>query len=187
MENTGWIKLNRKMLDNPIVMKDSDYCSVWCLLLLLATHTEIPKVFKGKKITLQPGQLITGRKWLANKLKIDEYKIQRILKCYESEHQIAQQMSTKNRLITILNWHEYQNNAHQNEQPLHNNCTTSAHIQECKNNYIYFIKKYKEQNLTKFNDKMRFLREIKEDEKYKQLSESEEYELRNIILGETNL
>ena len=70
---------------------------------------------------------------------------------------------------------------------MHNECTTNAHIQECKNNYIYFIKKYKEQNLTKFNDKMRFLREIKNDEQYKQLSESEEYELRNIILGETNL
>ena len=35
-----------------------------------------------------------------------------------------------------------------------------------------------------FRDKMRFLREIQNDEQYKQLSETEEYELRNIILGE---
>lgn len=54
MEDNGWIKLSRKILDNPIVNKDSDYFSVWCYLLLLATHNEIPKVFKGKKILLKP-------------------------------------------------------------------------------------------------------------------------------------
>ena len=30
----GWIKLHRKMLDNPIVCKDSDYLAVWIYLLL---------------------------------------------------------------------------------------------------------------------------------------------------------
>lgn len=54
MDNNGWIKLNRKILDNPIVNKDSDYFSIWCHLLLLATHSEIPKMFKGEKIILQP-------------------------------------------------------------------------------------------------------------------------------------
>ena len=47
-------QLNRKMLDNPIVCKDAEYFSVWCLLLLLATHKEIDKIFKGKKIKLKP-------------------------------------------------------------------------------------------------------------------------------------
>ena len=47
--NEGWIKLNRKVLNNPIVTKDSEYFSVWCLLLLLATHKDIEKIFDGKK------------------------------------------------------------------------------------------------------------------------------------------
>ena len=69
MENDGWIKLNRKILDNPIVNKDSDYFAVWCLLLLLATHKEIDKVFKGKKITLQPRSINYRKKMDSIKIK----------------------------------------------------------------------------------------------------------------------
>ena len=47
----GWIKIHRKILDNPIICKDSDYLSVWIYLLLNATHKEIPAVFKKEKIT----------------------------------------------------------------------------------------------------------------------------------------
>ena len=43
----GWIKMHRKILDNPIICKDSDYLSVWIYLLLNATHKEIPAIFKG--------------------------------------------------------------------------------------------------------------------------------------------
>ncbi len=127
----GWICLHRRILDNPIICKDSDYFAVWCYLLLSVTHKNINAIFKGKKITLFPGQLITGRKSIAEKLKIDEYKIQRILKCFENEQQIAQQTSTKNRLITIINWNKFQQVAQQNTQRLHNKCTTSAHKQQC--------------------------------------------------------
>ena len=31
----GWIKIHRKMLENPIICKDSDYLSIWIYLLLL--------------------------------------------------------------------------------------------------------------------------------------------------------
>ena len=79
----GWIKIHRKMLENPIICKDSDYLSVWIYLLLNATHKEIPALFKGEKITLHPGQLITGRKSMSNKLKISESKIYRINKFNE--------------------------------------------------------------------------------------------------------
>jgi len=46
---TGWIKLYRKILENPIATKDTDYFAVWIYLLLKATHKEIPALFKGKK------------------------------------------------------------------------------------------------------------------------------------------
>lgn len=123
----GWIKLHRKLLENPIVCKDSEHLSVWIYLLLNATHTEYDTMFKNERITLKPGQLITGRKSIANELKISEYKVQRILKLFENEHQIAQQMSTQNRLISIVRWNEYQDNAQRYTQQLHNDCTTTAH------------------------------------------------------------
>lgn len=121
----GWIKLYRKMLDNPIITKDSDYLAVWIYLLLNATHKEYDVLFNGKRITLKKGQLLTGRKSIAEKLKIDENKVQRILKVLKNEQQIEQQTGNKNRLITILLWDKYQESEQQNEQQVNNNCTTT--------------------------------------------------------------
>ena len=121
----GWIKLYRKILDNPIITKDSDFLAVWVYLLLNATHKEYDAVFKGKRITLKRGQLLTGRKSISEKLKIDENKVQRILKSLENEHQIEQQKSNKNRLITIVLWDKYQQDEQQNEQQVNNKRTTS--------------------------------------------------------------
>lgn len=121
----GWIKLYRKMLKNPVVCKDGDHLAVWVYLLLNATHEEYPMLFKGEKIILKPGQLITGRKSISMKLNVSESKVQRILNFLKSEQQIEQQISNKNRLITILNWSEYQSCEQQDEQQVNNNRTTS--------------------------------------------------------------
>ena len=123
----GWIKLHRKLLDNPIVCKDSDHLAVWIYLLLNATHVDYDVLFKGERTTLKPGQLITGRKSIAEKLNIKEYKVQRILKMFENAHQIAQQTTSQNRLVTIVRWNEYQQFAQRNAQRMHNECTTNAH------------------------------------------------------------
>lgn len=61
----GWIKIHRKLLENPIVMKDSDYLAVWIYLLLNATHKNVDVLFNGTRKTLHSGQLITGRKAIA--------------------------------------------------------------------------------------------------------------------------
>ena len=125
MENEGYIKLYRKILNNPIICKDTDYLSVWIYLLLNATHNEYDAVFRNNRITLKSGQLITGRKTIADKFNIDENKVQRILKYFEKQHQIEQQTSNKNRLISISNWGKYQIGRHQVEQQMNNKCTTS--------------------------------------------------------------
>ena len=142
----GWICLHRKILDNPIVSKDGDYLSIWIYLLLNATHKEIPALFKGKKIILKSGQLITGRKSMSKQLKISESKIYRVINEYKSEHQIEQQTSNQNSLITIVNWNKYQDNEHQNEQQMNNKRTTSEQRVNTNNNVnnnnnIYIIVK----------------------------------------------
>lgn len=113
----GWIKAYRKMLDNPVCCKDSDYFSVWMYLLLNATHKEHSVIFKGKRVILKPGQLVTGRQVIAKKFKISESKVQRILADLETEQQIEQQTASRNRLITIFHWEDYQevNNKLNNE------------------------------------------------------------------------
>ena len=121
----GWIKLHRKLLDNPIIMKDNDHLAVWIYLLLNATHTEYDTLFKGKRTTLQPGQLITGIISIEKKLGINRSKVQRILKLFENEKQIEQQTTSQNRLISIVLWNEYQQLDKQNEKQVTNECKTS--------------------------------------------------------------
>lgn len=133
MDNKGWIKLHRKVLDNPVVCRDAEHLAVWMYLLLEATHDNIDKMFAGRRTTLKPGELITGRKVISVKLNISESKVQRILKRFEIEQQIEQQTSTTSRRISIQNWSEYQ----EGEQQLNNNRTATEQrlntLQECKN------------------------------------------------------
>ena len=84
----GWIMLHRQLLENPVVMKDTAYLSIWIYLLLNATHKERNMLFNGKKIKLRKGQLITGRKSIAKFLNISESKVQRVLKSFESEDSV---------------------------------------------------------------------------------------------------
>ena len=131
-DTNGWIKLHRKLLDNPIIMKDADHLAIWMYLLLNATHAEYPALFRGEKITLQPGQLITGRKSIAEKLAINESKVRRVLDAFESDQQISRQRSNQNTLVSLLNWDKYQICDQQNDQPATNERPTSDHKQECK-------------------------------------------------------
>lgn len=134
----GWIKLHRCLLHNPLVMKDADYLAVWCYILLKATHKDYPALFGDKKIILKPGQLITGRIALSKQLHISQSKVYRILKCYESEHQLEIKVNNKGSLITIVNWELYQDNEVVSEQQMNNERTTSEQQvntkQEYKNN-----------------------------------------------------
>jgi len=106
MEN-GWIKLHRKLLDNPI-SKRPKWFSVWIHLLLLANHNEHSFIWNGKRQVIRDGQLLTGRKELAKICGVTHSLLERVLNYLEIEHQIEQQKTTKYRVITILNWSKYQ-------------------------------------------------------------------------------
>lgn len=134
---SGWIKLYRKIQDNPLFKGHADRLAIWVWLLLSATHSEHDVMFGGRRITLKPGQLTTGRKKLASELGLNENKVQRILKRFETEHLIEQRTDHQCRLITILNWNEHQLSEQRNEQEVNNDRTTSEQRtdtkQECKN------------------------------------------------------
>lgn len=142
----GYIKTFRSVLENPIVCKDSEHFSVWLYLLLNATYVEYAdRMFDGKKITLQPGQLITSRKSISNKFNISESKVQRVLKLFEIEQQIEQQTCTKNRLISIVNWEVYQCSEQHTEQQVNNKRTTTEQQLNTNKNIKNIKNKRKEQ------------------------------------------
>jgi hypothetical protein len=108
MENSGWISLHRRILENAISSRPA-WFSVWVHLLLMANHNDNDFIWNDRKITVKRGQLLTGRDELAKKCGVSPSLVERVLKYLEIEHQIGQQKTTKYRLITILNWEKYQN------------------------------------------------------------------------------
>ncbi len=107
MNNFGWVKLHRRILDNPIHLK-GEWFSIWIHLLLLASHDDHSFIWNGQSQVIKSGQLLTGRKELAKQCGVSESMVERVLKYLEIEHQIEQQKTTKYRVITILNWDKYQ-------------------------------------------------------------------------------
>lgn len=181
----GWISTYRKILENPIVCRDSDYFAVWMYLLLNATHKESPAIFNKKKIILKKGQLITGRKTIAEKFDISESKVQRILKTFEIEQQIKQQTCSRNRLISIINWNEHQQSEQQIEQQVNNERTTSEQLVNTNNNdnniYLYLFNKYKVENRRSFSEYMKKTKALREDEKWDLLTKEEQTRLMSEI------
>ena len=125
MNDNGWIKLHRKIWNNPIVTKDADHLAVWIYLLTHANHKDKDALFGTKRITVHPGQLITGRLKIAENTGVSSSKVYRILKLFKSEQQIEQQSNSCHSLITIVRWNEYQQSEQQTEQQLNNEWTTS--------------------------------------------------------------
>lgn len=121
----GWIKLHRKIWSNPIVTKSTDHFAVWIWLLTNATHQPVDKLWQGMRITLHPGQLITGRKAIAKETGVNESKVKRILIDFKSDQQIDQQTSVQGSLISILAWDRYQISDQQSDQQVTNERPTS--------------------------------------------------------------
>ena len=103
----GWISLWRRLWDNPR-SADSEWLAVWVYILTHATHRVIKKVFDGKIVELQPGQLITGRHTIADATGVNESKVTRVLTILKTDQQIDQQAGVKGSIITVLNWQRYQ-------------------------------------------------------------------------------
>lgn len=129
LENTnfgnGWIKLYRK-IQGKGYYKKSQYVHLWVHLLLNANHEDAELFWNGQNIKVLAGQLLTGRKTLSEETGISESSIERILKMLETEQQIEQQKTTKNRLITITYWKDYQQAGQEVGQRLDNNGTTAG-------------------------------------------------------------
>jgi hypothetical protein len=104
---TGWVCLHRKFLEKGYFSK-SQYVHLWVYLLLIANHKDKEFMWNGEIKLIKSGQILTGRKSLSIETGISETTIERILNLFEKEQQIGQQKTTKYRLITILNWKEYQ-------------------------------------------------------------------------------
>lgn len=136
MTDYGFITLHRKIKDSAIY-SDSQAVHLWVHLLLKANHKDNEFVHNGKLVNVKRGQMITGRDKLAAETGINSSKIQRLLKLFQDMQMIEQQTNSKNRLISITNYHLYQSGEQQmnskrttNEQQVN----TNNNDKQCNNN-----------------------------------------------------
>lgn len=125
MSDCGWIKLYRSILNNPF-MCSADVLGTWVYILLNVAYQPEDVVFKGKRITLQPGQGLFKIRQMAKEIGVSHSKLNRNINLFKSETQIETQTSTQNTLITVVNWGKYQISETQNETQVEHEWNTSG-------------------------------------------------------------
>ena len=99
----GYIKLHRKILDNG-VFADAELLKVfvWCILKANTT----PNVVYGRKVDV--GEFITGRITASEELHLKPSTIYKRLQKLKTQGYIDISSTTKNSLITVVNYKSYQ-------------------------------------------------------------------------------
>lgn len=103
MSSNGYIKLHRKLLEWGWY-KDQNTKAVFLHLLMLASY-------KDNEVCgyhIKPGQVVCGRKQLANDLGLSESTIRTALKHLKLTNEITIKSTNKFSIITIENWGKYQ-------------------------------------------------------------------------------
>ena len=123
----GWIKLHRKVIDNPIFDKPELFkLFVYCLLA--AGHEEKKIIWNGKEEILPKGSFITGREKLSKELKQSESMIRRNLKILENISVITRKSTNKYTVINVVNYGIYQGSDLEIDQPATSGYKQVRHI-----------------------------------------------------------
>ncbi len=99
----GWVKIHRQLMNWR--WWDSDkHLRLFITLLIKANHSET----QWRKTTIKPGSLLTGRKQLSKWSGLSERQIRTILRDFEATSEVTIKTTSKFSIITLLNWHMYQ-------------------------------------------------------------------------------
>ena len=161
----GWIKIYRKLSDNPI-WKAEPFTrgQAWIDLILLANHKDSYFFLRDHKIFVKRGQVGWSQKKLSSRWKWSRTKIKNFLKMLEIEQQLTVKKSHSTSIITILNYHKYQEKEQQE-------CNRKATEKQQKSNRSATEKQQEDTNKNDKNDKndkKNIYRPKKKEDPYKQ-------------------
>lgn len=123
----GWIKIHRKIMDNPLYLSEPfTRMQAWIDLLLLANHKEGFFYVRGNKVVVGRGQVGTSSRTLASRWQWSRGKVERFLKDLENDNQIEPQKNNVITLISICNYDDYQNTEPQTEPQTSRRQTTDG-------------------------------------------------------------
>ncbi len=104
---TGWVKLHRKILNSSVFQNEKLLKTfIWCLMK--ASHKEYEFLHGRQKVTLKPGQFITGRKRAGEELDMPPSTAWFYLNLLKADSTLDIKSTNKYSLITLTNWAIYQ-------------------------------------------------------------------------------
>ncbi|OGS19951.1 MAG: hypothetical protein A2252_01510 [Elusimicrobia bacterium RIFOXYA2_FULL_39_19] len=115
----GWIKLHRKLLENPI-MKDATLLQTFIYCLLKANHETRKIVFNSEVMEIKRGQFIAGRNEASKALRYKSKMWDRKIHILQKIDILTINVTNKFSLISILNWEKYQLNDQPDDQQMTN-------------------------------------------------------------------
>jgi hypothetical protein len=111
----GWIKLHRKIIDNPI-FKESRTLHLFIYLLLKANHQQNRFLFNQKEIIIERGQVVTGIPRISRDTGLTYREIRTRLALLENLGILTRKTTNKFSIITICNYSYYQDTKDEERQ-----------------------------------------------------------------------
>lgn len=130
--SNGFVKIHRKLLDNPISDKPN-YLAVWLFLILEANHKDACIIFDNQKMTIKRGQCLTSIRKISKKFKLSLGSVHNILKYLISERMIERSGNNRCSLVTIINYDLYQEVERKTEQSVNSSRTVRETNKKNKN------------------------------------------------------
>lgn len=113
--NAGYVLIARGLLDHPQFKPRGPFSDLeaWLWFIIAAAHTprDVPASNGRQRITvhLEPGQLTFSVRFLAQAWTWSDKRVQRFLSALVEGERVTTKTSTGQTIITICNWHKYQN------------------------------------------------------------------------------
>lgn len=107
--STGWIKLHRKLQDNPLWSSEPfTRGQAWVDLILLANHEAGYIYVRDHRIDLKRGDVGWSQNRLSNRWQWSRTKVRKFLSDLEKEQQVKQIKSKSYTIIRLINYKDYQ-------------------------------------------------------------------------------
>ncbi len=115
---SGWIKLHRKITENPLYFSEPFNRSMaWIDMLLIANHSDNYFFKRGIRVEVKTGQIGYDLDSLAKRWKWSRGKVERFILMLENDNQVVRQKTNVTTLISIVNYKEYQCDGKPNDKP----------------------------------------------------------------------
>lgn len=154
-ENTGWIKLHRKIQDNEFWLSERfNKALAWIDLLLLANHKAATIFLRGIELHIERGQTCWSILSLSKRWKWNERTVVNFLNMLQKRGMIQYKTSNVSTIITISNYDSYQayteQNTQQNTEEIQSKIQTDNNGKNVNNEKNIILNNKEENSLNKY-------------------------------------